>query len=164
MEPREPCVILGTMELTDIFLALEREGFEELIKGISIGGLRTYQVYEPLKIHAGLHKLNRERLRKSVPRLWERIEGANQDLAHNLAQGILVSNLPMVVDVLNFLEIPHDGNGFFDKEGSVKEQLTEGWQKRVLDHFGAKHPKPLLLLYINHLDWELGKPAAPFLG
>ncbi len=152
------------MELTDVFLALERPGFEELIKGISIGSLRTYQVYEPLKVYAGLHKLNRERLRKAAPRLWERLEGANQDLARDLAQAILVSNLSMVADVLDFLEIPHDGNGFFDKDGSAKDQLTEGWPRRVLDHFQDKYPKSLILLYINHLDWELGEPSAPFLG
>ena len=44
-------------------------GLRNFIKGISIGSLRTYQVYEPLKVHAGLHKLNRERLRKAAPRL-----------------------------------------------------------------------------------------------
>ncbi len=151
------------MELTDVFLALERPAFEELIKGISMGGLRTYQVYEPLKVHSGFHKLNRERLRKAVPRLWGQLESANQDLAHDLAQGVLVSNLAMVADVLDFLEIPHDGNGFFDKDGTAKDQLTGGWQQRVSEHFRDKYPKPLILLYINHLDWELGEPSAPFL-
>ena len=70
----------------------------------------------------------------------------------------------MIVDVLDFLEIPHDGNGFFDKDGSAKDQLTDGWPRRVLDHFQDKYPKSLILLYINHLDWELGEPSAPFLG
>ena len=152
------------MQLSDVFLALERPAFEELVRGISMGSLRTYQVYETLKVHAGLHKLNRERLRKAVPRLWEQLEGASQDLARDLAQGVLVSNLSMVADVLDFLEIPHDGNGFFDKEGSAKDQLSEGWQQRVADSFREKYPKSLILLYINHLDWELGEPTAPFVG
>ena len=152
------------MELSDVFVALDGSAFEELVKGISMGSLRTYQVYEPLKVHAGLHKLNRERLRKAVPRLREQLANANQDLARDLAQGILVSNLAVVIDVLDFLEIPHDGNGFFDKEGSAKDQLTDGWQQRVADHFRETYPKALILLYINHLDWELGEPSAPFIG
>ena len=84
------------------------------------------------KAHARLNKLNREHLRKAAPRLWERLQEGDEDLAREIAQGVLVSNLAFVVEVLDFLEIPHDGNGFFDKDGAAAEKLTEGWQKRVL--------------------------------
>jgi hypothetical protein len=152
------------MDLSELFRALERPSFDEVVKSISMGGLRTFQLYDSFKIHSHLSKLNRERLRKAIPRLWERLEKEDNELAHELAQAVLVSNLPLVVDVLDYLEIPHDGNGFFDKSASVQEHLTEGWQKRVFEHFQEKYPKALLLLYINHLDLEVGEPSAAYLG
>ena len=94
------------MELTEVFQALGRSSLQELIEGISMGRLRTYDVYDSLKVRAHLSKLNRERLRRAVPRLWGRLEKGDQDLARELAQGILVSNLPFVVEALDFLEIP----------------------------------------------------------
>jgi hypothetical protein len=64
--------------------------------------------------------------------------------------------------VLDFLGISHDGNGFFEKDSEAAAKLTEGWQRRVYDHFHERYPEPLLLFYINHLDWELTKPDKPF--
>ena len=152
------------MQLADVFGGLGRSRFDELLKKISIGSLRTYQVYESFKIHARLSKVNRERLRKAAPKLWERLQHGDEVLARELAHAILICHLPMVVEVLDFLEIAHDGNGFFDKDRAAKQQLQTGWQKRVFDEFRDKYPVPLLLLYINHLDREVGAPAEPFLG
>ena len=151
------------MDLPEVYRALNRERFEELIKTVSMGSLKTYQVFESFKIHARLHKLNRERLRKAAPQLWQRIETGDQDLAREFSQGVLVSNLPMVAEILDALEIPHDGNGFFEKNTGAAEQLKDGWQQRIYDKFREQYAEPLLLLYINHLDWELGKPSQPFI-
>jgi len=152
------------MELSAVFSALEKPGFEELIKSISIGSLRTYQIYDSFKIHARLNKVNREGLRKATPRLWERLAGGDEELARELAHAILICRLPMVVEILDFLEVAHDGNGFFDKDSSLDDKLKAGWQQRVFDEFHEKYMAPLLLLYINHLDREVGEPAEPFLG
>ncbi len=150
------------MELTDVYRALGRQRFEELVQSISMGGLKTYQAFERFKIYARLHKLNRERLRKVIPQLWQRLEAGEQELARELSQAVLISNLAMVAEILDFLEIRHDGNGFFEKNTTAAEQLKNGWQQRVLEKFSGTYSEPLLLLYINHLDWELGKPGAPF--
>jgi len=150
------------MELSAIFKSLGEPAFGELIKSVSIGGLRTYQVYNSFKIHARLNKVNRESLRKATPRLWERLGAGDEDLARELAHAILICRLPMVVEVLDFLEISHDGNGFFEKDQSFEGKLEPGWQQRVFDQFREKHPAPLLLLYINHLDREIAEPAKPF--
>lgn len=152
------------MTLSGVFRELGRERFDAVLRAVSMGSLKTYQAYETFKIRTRLSKLNRDRLRKAAPRLWERLEQGEEDLARELAQGALVSNIGLVVDVLDFLEIPHDGNGFFDKDASGEERLTEGWEKRVFDEFREKHPEPLLLLYINHLHFELGEPDAVFVG
>ena len=155
--------MLAQMELSEVYRALGQERFDELLGQVSMGSLRTYKLFDTFKVHARLNKLNRERLRKASPRLWERLQEGDEDLAREIAQGVLVSNLAFVVEVLDFLEIPHDGDGFFDKDGAAAEKLTEGWQKRVFEEFrAALSRKPLILLYINHLDWELAKPDAPF--
>ena len=150
------------MELTDVYRALGPQRFEELAKSISMGSLKTYQAFERFKIYARLHKLNRERLRKAAPQLWQRLEAGEQELAREFSQAVLISNLAMVAEVLDTLEIQHDGNGFFEKDTTAAGQLKDGWQQRVFDKFRDKYSEPLLLLYINHLDWELGKPSAPF--
>ena len=61
------------MKLADLFVALGENGFRELIRTISIGKLRTYQMYERFKTRAHLAKLNVEGLRKATPRFWSRI-------------------------------------------------------------------------------------------
>jgi hypothetical protein len=150
------------MELSEVYAALGRERFEDLLGRISMGSLRTYQIFDSLKVYARLNKLNRERLRKAAGPLWQRLEEGDQDLARELAQAVLVSNLSFVVEALDFLEIPHDGNGFFSKDEAVADKLSEGWQKRVFEEFRERYPESVILLYINHLDWELAKPNTPF--
>ena len=156
--------MLEKMVLSEVFRALERASFDDAVGSVSIGGLRTYQIYESFKIHARLNKLNRERLRKAIPRLWSRVEAGDEDLAREVAQAVLVSNLSMVIEILDFLGVPHDGSGFFQKNDEAAGCLGEGWRERVYAEFREKYPETRVLLYINHLDWELGKPAAPFLG
>jgi hypothetical protein len=132
------------MNLTDVHRALGRERFEELIKGVSMGSLKTYRAFDNFKIHARLHKLNRERLRRAIPQLWARIEEGDQDLAREVSQAALVSNLALVAAVLDFLGIPHDGNGFFEKDTIAAEQLKDGWQQRVWDESDRPAPpRPL---------------------
>jgi len=145
-----------------VFTALGPEVFHELVRGISIGKLKTYQVYERFKLRARLVKLNSESLRKAEPKLWARIESGEEDFATDLSQVFLLSHLPMIVDVLNLLGIPND-QGFFDKDLKPEQYLTEGWQKRVFDEFSGKYPREILLFYINHLDWELNKTEQIFL-
>ncbi len=150
------------MNLSEVYQALGQQRFNELIGGVSMGSLRTYRVYDSFKVHTHLHKLNRERLRKAIPHLWARLEQGDETLAREISQGVLVSNLSFVVEVLDFLGVEHDGSGFFQKGEAAKERLTEGWQQRVFDHFREKYPEPIILLYINHLDWELGEPGGAF--
>ena len=154
--------MLAQMELSEVYRSLGKERFDELIGQISMGSLRTYSVFESFKVHARLQKLNRERLRKAAPQLWARIEEGDEPLAREVAQSVLVSNLGFVIEVLDFLEIPHDGGGFFDKDGPASEKLTDGWQQRVFDEFRERYAHSLILLYINHLDWELAEPETPF--
>ena len=158
------CAILDIMELPEVFQGLGEQRFEELVRGISIGKLRTYSVYDSFKIRTRLNKVNRERLRKAVPRFWSRLEEGDKELASELAQGVLVSNLPFVVEVLDFLEVPHDGSGFFQKEDSLRDHLTDDWQARVLKEFSGKYPESLILLYTNHLSWEVDRSSELFLG
>lgn len=58
------------MDISDVYLALGEEAFGQLIRGISIGRLKTYQMYEGFKVRAHLPKVNTELLRKAVPRFW----------------------------------------------------------------------------------------------
>jgi len=153
---------LGTMQMCGVFTALGPEIFHQLVRGISIGKLKTYQVYERFKVRARLPKLNSETLRKAEPKFWSRIEEGEEDFATDLSQVFLLSHLAMIIDVLNFLGIPND-NGFFDKDLDPAKYLTEGWQKRVFDEFASKYQREILLFYINHLDWELNKTDQVFL-
>ena len=149
------------MRMCDVYLALGPEVFHQLVRGISIGKLKTYQVYERFKLRAHLTKLNSESLRKVEPKFWARIESGEEDFATDLSQVFLLSHLAMIVDVLNSLGIPNQ-DGFFDKELKPEQYLTEGWQVRVFEQFGEKYPRAVLLFYINHLDWELNKTEQVF--
>ena len=149
------------MKTTDLFLASGETGFRELIRAISIGKLRTYQMYERMKTRAHLLKLNVEGLRKVTPRFWERISQGDDDLASDLSQAVLVSNLEMVVATLDFLGVPHNA-GFFDKDLDTTGILTEGWQQRAFDHLKDKYSRPLLIFYLNHLAMEVTKADQPF--
>jgi hypothetical protein len=150
------------MQMCGVFTALGPENFSHLVRGISIGKLRTYQVYERFKLRARLVKLNGEALRKAEPKFWARIEAGEEDFATDLSQVFLLSHLDMIVDVLNLLGIPNE-QGFFDKDLKPEEYLTEGWQARVYDQFSTKYPREILLFYINHLDWELTKTDKLFI-
>ncbi len=150
------------MQMCGVYLALGPDVFRELVRGISIGKLKTYQVYERFKLRARLVKLNSEALRKAEPKFWARIEAGEEDFATDLSQVFLLSHLNMIIDVLNFLGIPNE-DGFFDKDLKPEQYLTEGWQKRVFDQFSDKYSREILLFYINHLDWELNKTDQVFL-
>jgi hypothetical protein len=157
-----PYATLGTMQMCGVFQALGQDVFSQLIRGISIGKLKTYQIYERFKLRAHLSKLNSEALRKAAPKFWARIEAGEEEFATDLSQVFLLSHLDMIADVLNFLGIPHE-QGFFDKDLKSEQYLTEGWQERVYNEFSSKYKREILLFYINHLDWELNKTEKVFL-
>ena len=143
------------MQISGIFLALGEDVFGELVRRISLGRLRTYQLFDQIKARTHLVKLNNEHLRKAAPKLWARIQGGEEDLAVDLSQAMLVSHLDMIVEALNLLGIPHQ-DGFFAKDSDVKSYLTDGWQERVFDALKAKYPSAMLIFYINHLGVETG--------
>jgi hypothetical protein len=149
------------MELSQVFVSLGEETFAQLVHQISIGKLRTYQLFETLKARAHVARLNTESLRKGTPRFWTRLGGGDEDLAKDLAQAVLVGHLEMIHAVLDFLGIPNR-DGFFDKNVDAQPHLTEGWQQRVYEKFHGVYPEPVLLLYINHLAWELAKEPQMF--
>jgi hypothetical protein len=154
------------MQISDVYLGLGQDAFAQLIRGISIGKLRTYQIYEGFKVRAHLQKVNTESLRKAVPRFWARISEPDEDFAKDLAQAILVSHLDMITAVLDLLGVPHD-NGFFAKDMDAKPYFTEGWENRVVEKFRGVYSEAILAFYINHLRWELlgatelFRPTAP---
>ncbi len=150
------------MQLSGVFSGLGEERLEQLLRGISIGKLRTYQLYERFKIRTHLAKVNTENLRKAAPRFWKRIEAGEEEFATDLSQAILVSHLEMIAAVLNFLGIPNE-EGFFAKDLDAKEQLTEGWQRRAFENFKGAYPETLLLFYLNHLGWEMAAEQAVWL-
>ena len=142
------------MQISEVYLGLGQDAFAQLIRGISIGKLKTYQIYEGFKVRAHLTKVNTEILRKSVPKFWARISERDEDFAKDLAQAVLVSHLDMITAVLDFLGVPHE-NGFFAKDMDAKPYFTEGWEERVREKFRGAYPEPILLFYVNHLRWEL---------
>ncbi len=150
------------MQMCGVYQALGPDVFHQLVRGISIGKLKTYKIYERFKLRAHLVKLNSESLRKAEPKLWARIEAGDEEFATDLSQVFLLNHLDMVIDVLNLLGIPNE-QGFFDKDLDPKQYLTSGWQDRVFNEFAAKYQREILLFYINHLDWELNKSDQVFL-
>jgi len=142
------------MALSDVFLTVGEEGFGQLLRGVSMGKLKTYQLYDRIKTRTHLAKLNAESLQKAVPRLWARIGEKDEEFSQDLSQAVLVCHLDMIVAVLNFLGIPHE-DGFFAKDLDAKPYLTEGWQSRVHEKFKDVYPDALLRFYTAHLDWEL---------
>ncbi|HBY59280.1 MAG TPA: hypothetical protein DEH78_05630 [Solibacterales bacterium] len=151
------------MQLSEIFLGLGQEALPQLLRSISMGKLRTYQLFDIVKTRAHLGKLNSENLRKAAPRLWTRLEAREDELAQDLAQAILVSHLEMIVQVLNFLGVPHE-EGFFAKDMDARQYLTEGWRERAYEEFREKWPEAVLLFYLNHLAAEMSKDAVFFAG
>ena len=144
------------MPLTEVFLSIGEDGFGRVIHSISIGKLKTYQLYDRFKTRTHLPKLNAENLQKATPRLWARLAEKDEEYAQDLSQAVLISHLDMIVAVLNFLGIPHE-DGFFAKDLDATPHLTEGWQERVIEKFKDVYPEPLLRFYTAHLAWELLK-------
>ena len=150
------------MQISDIFLRMGEERFSELLRSISMGRLRTFQLFDALKTRVHLHKLNSETLRNAAPRLWTRLGEENSgDLAGDLAQAILVSHLDLIKAVLDDLGVPHE-EGFFAKDADVSGYLKDGWQQRVWEKFHGQFPPSALLFYINHLAWEVAKAEDVF--
>jgi hypothetical protein len=149
------------MQLSAIFLGLGEESFTELLGAISIGKLKTFQLYDRMKARLHLAKLNSEHIRKAEPRYWSRLGENDEDFATDLAQAILVSHLDMIKAVLDELGIPNQ-DGFFNKDIDGTKYLTDGWQQKTFDKFKDVYPAAVLLFYINHLDWELAKAEKVF--
>ena len=149
------------MQLCDIFLRLGEDNFQQLVRSISIGRLRTYQMFDVIKTRLHLNKLNSETLRKATPRLFARLQENDEAFATDLSQAILVSHLELIKAVLDHLGVPHD-DGFFSKDTDVSTYLKEGWQQSVWEHFHATHNTAALLFYINHLAWEIAKAEDVF--
>ena len=149
------------MQLSDIFLALGEAKFTQILRSVSIGKLKTFQLYERVKLRFHMNKLNSEGLRNAAPRLYARIASHDEEFATDVAQTVLVSHLDMIKAVLDVLEIPHE-DGFFAKDLDAGGKLTDGWQQRVYGEFHDKFPEAMLVFYINHLDWELTKTEQIF--
>jgi hypothetical protein len=149
------------MQLSEIFLGPGEPQFTELLRGISIGKLKTYQLYDRMKVRLHLAKLNSENLRKAAPKFWARLGERDEEFASELAQAILVSHLDMIKAVIDDLGIPNQ-DGFFDKDIDGSKYFTDGWQQRSYEKFKDAYPPQVLLFYINHLAWELAKSEQVF--
>ena len=147
------------MPLSDIFVGLGQANLDQQLRTVSLGKLKTYQLFDRMRIRLHVGKLNQEALRKIGPKVFARLADQEEDLAVELSQAILVSHLEMIVAVLDHLGIPHQ-DGFFDKETDVKSHLSDGWQARCFEHFQDKHPKAVLAFYLNHLAHEV-VPESP---
>jgi hypothetical protein len=150
------------MQLSGVFQQLGEERLPVLLRGISIGKLKTYQLYERFKLRTHLAKVNTESLRKAAPRFWQRLGERDEEFATDLAQAILISHMDMIAAVLNFLGVPNE-EGFFAKDLDARQHLTDGWQTRAYDRFKTEYPEVLLLFYLNHLGWELGGAEQAYL-
>jgi hypothetical protein len=149
------------MQLCDIFLRLGQDNFQQNMRSVSMGRLKTYQLYDRVKTRLHLSKLNSETLRKCAPRVWARIEAHDDEFATDISQAILVSHLDMIKAVLDHLGIPHE-DGFFAKDAEVAGYLKDGWRQSTWEKFHATFPAAPLLFYINHLAWEIAKAEDVF--
>lgn len=149
------------MTLCEVFLGLQEALLEDLLRQVSLGKLKTYQLFDRVKTRFRVAKLNQESLRRLGPRLWERLGQNDEELASDIAQAVLVSHLDMIVAVLDFLEVPHR-DGFFEKDAKVAEHLKENWQERTFVEFGDKFPRAVLVFYLNHLAHEVNPESALF--
>ena len=150
------------MQLSEIFIGLGEPSLAQLLRSVSLGKLRTYQLFDRMKARLHVAKLNSEHIRKAEPRLWARLNEHDEDLATDLSQAVLVSHMDMIKAVLDHLGIPNQ-DGFFDKDMDGAKYLTEGWQQKAYDQFKDTYPPPLLLFYINHLGAELNTAQQVFL-
>ncbi len=142
------------MVFSDLYLQLGESQLVPLLRTISLGKLKTFQMFDRLKTRLHLIKLNNESLKKIAPRLWLRFEAKDEALGQDLAQSILVSNLDMIKAVLDFLAVPHE-DGFFAKDIDATKYLLGDWQQRVYTQFQGTYPDALLAFYVNHLAFEL---------
>lgn len=148
------------MQLVDIYQGLGAATFRGLLTSISIGKLKSFQLFERMKVRLHLNKLNAETLARSAPRQWDRITVEKDDaFGTELAQAILVCHMNVIIDVLNHLNIPHE-DGFFAKDADIAQYLTGDWQTRAWDAFQDKHPQPVLIFYLNHLAFEMTQDPA----
>ena len=58
------------MQLSDVYLRMGEDQCRELMRTISLGRLKTYQLFDRFKARLHVNKLNSETLRKSAPRVW----------------------------------------------------------------------------------------------
>ena len=151
------------MQLCDIFLRLGEDTFQQLMRSISMGRLKTYQLFDRFKTRMHLTKLSSETLRKATPRIWARLGERDDEFASDLAQAILISHMDMIVAVLNHLGVPHE-EGFFAKDAEIAKYLKEGWQQEVWTKFQGTFSPAALLFYINHLAWEIAKAEDVFVA
>lgn len=149
------------MQLSEIFLGLGEEHFGQLLRNVSIGKLKTYQLYDRVKTRLRLPKMNSESIRKAGPRFWARLGEHDEEFAADLGQAILVSQLQMIKSVLDELGIPNE-DGFFAKDVDGSKYFTDGWEQKIYERFQDAYPKPVLVFYINHLAWELAKSSQVF--
>ena len=149
------------MQLTDIYLRLGEDRFGQLMRSISIGRLKTFQLFDRVKTRLHLTKLNSESLRKATPRSWARLAERDDEFATELGQAILISHMDMIQAVLNHLGIPHE-EGFFAKDAEIAQFLKPGWQQEVWDKFQSAYPQAPLVFYVNHLAWEVTKAEDVF--
>ena len=151
------------MQLSDLYLRLGQDHFGQLLRSISLGRLKTYQLYDRVKTRMHLNKLNSETLRNAAPRVWTRLEEHDEELATDLAQAILVSHLDLIKAVLDHLGVPHQ-DGFFTKDDGIAGYLKDGWQSEVWTKFQTAFPPAALLFYVNHLAWEIASAEDVFLA
>lgn len=149
------------MQVSDIYLGLGQDRFEQLLRSVSMGRLKTYKIYDRMKLRLHLSKLNSETLRKAAPRIWTRIESRDEEFTTELSQAILISHFDIIVAVLDHLGVPHE-DGFFAKDTDVKALLKDGWQQSAWDAFHEKFGQAPLLFYINHLGWEVAEAKEVF--
>ena len=149
------------MQVTDIFLGLGQDRLEQLLRSVSIGRLKTYQVFDRMKTRLHMNKLNSEALRHAAPRIWKRMEERDEEFTAELAQAILISHFDMIKAVLDHLGIPHE-EGFFSKDTDVAALLKDGWQESAWTQFQDKFAQAPLLFYINHLGWEVANSTEVF--
>ncbi|MDQ6706493.1 MAG: hypothetical protein M3Z85_11020, partial [Acidobacteriota bacterium] len=67
------------MQLSDVFLQLGEDGFKQVLRGVAIGKLKTFQLYDRFKTRTHLVKLNTENLRNAAPRFWSRLEQHDEE-------------------------------------------------------------------------------------
>lgn len=152
------------MDLAEVYEALGQERVVRTARSISMGALKTFGVYQALKVGSRLRKLNRSNLQRAARNLWQRVADGDTDLGRDLSKAVLVSNIPLVIDVLDCLELEHDGNGFFSEDSDHADKLSEGWAEKAFAHCKDRFDQDLLLLYINYLGVETEALDEPFLG